>query len=50
MLGVEEQAKNYVETEQKIKVSENRIACFIQELNQLEELVKQNLQKVEQKF
>ncbi len=49
MLGVEEQAKNYVETEQKVKAFENRIACFIQELSRLEELVKQNLQKVEQK-
>ena len=49
MLLVEEQAKSYLETEQTVKASENRIACFIQELNRLEEVVKQKLQEVEQK-
>ena len=49
MLFVEEEAKNYLETEQKVKASENQIACFIQELNRLEEVIKQKLQEVEQK-
>lgn len=37
MLDVEESARAYQETEQSVKVLENRIACFRQELNRLEE-------------
>lgn len=49
MLKVEELGNHYLESEHKVQVAQNRIACFIQELNRLEGMVKQKLQEVEQK-
>lgn len=39
MLSVEESAKAYQEAEQSVKALENRIACFRQELEHLEEVI-----------
>lgn len=41
MLQVEDCAKVYLNTEQSVKVLENRIACFKQKLNYLEETIRQ---------
>ena len=49
MLGVEEKAKVYQEIEQGVKKSENRIACFLQELYRLEEQAKQTQRELEEK-
>lgn len=45
MQEVEEEAKEYLSAEQKVKHSENRIAGFLQELYRLEEIAKDALQK-----
>lgn len=49
MLDVEESARAYQETEQSVKVLENRIACFRQELNRLEEAARQEQLELETK-
>ncbi len=49
MLEVEEKADSYLEAEETVKSSENRIACFLQELYRLEESAKQTLQELEGK-
>ena len=46
MQGVEETAKDYLGAEQKVKSSENRIAAFLQELQRVEKIAKENLQKL----
>lgn len=48
MQEVEEIAKEYQSTEQKVKSSENRIASFLQELYRMEKKAKENLQKLEE--
>ena len=49
MLAVEESAKAYQETEQSVKVLENRIACFRQELDHLEEVTRKEQLELETK-
>lgn len=49
MATVEEKVKMYQNTEQNVSNMENRIACFIQELGRLEQLVQQELCVVEEK-
>lgn len=48
MQEVEEAARIYLEAEQKVKHSENRIAVFLQELYRLEEIAEENLQKLKE--
>lgn len=50
MLEVEEKANSYLEAEQKVNASKNRIACFLQELNRLEESVRKEQQESEEKM
>ena len=45
---VEQTAKDYLEAEQKVKSSENRIAGFLQELYRLEEIANENLGKLQE--
>lgn len=47
MLDVEESARTYQETEQSVKALENRIACFRQELNRLEEAARREQLELE---
>ncbi|MGN0484806.1 MAG: hypothetical protein ACI4HI_14765 [Lachnospiraceae bacterium] len=47
MLEVEEKAKTYQDAENKVKDSENRIACFLQELNKLEKSAQDAQQALE---
>lgn len=47
MLDVEENARTYQETEQSVKALENRIACFTQELNRLEEAARREKLELE---
>lgn len=47
MLDVEESARAYQEMEQSVKTLENRIACFLQELNRLEGAVRQEQLELE---
>ena len=47
MLEVEEKAKAYQETEQSVKGLENRIACFRQELDRLEEITRREQLELE---
>ena len=49
MIGVEEHALSYQEKEKSVHGMENRIACFTKELYRLEELVRQDLQGIEEK-
>lgn len=49
MLDVEEHAIVYQETEQSVKVMENRIACFIKELNHLDEAARREQLALETK-
>ncbi len=49
MQEIEERANAYQQSEMQVEEVKNKIACFIEELYRLEELVKQKKQEVEEK-
>lgn len=49
MLEIEERANAYQQSETEVEEAKNRIACFIEELYRIEELVKQKMQELEEK-
>lgn len=47
MLQVEQTAKDYQETERNVYEMENRIACFVQELNRIEGIIEDEKEELE---
>ena len=49
MLEIEEKANAYQQSELRVEEAKNKIACFIEELNRLEDLVNQKKKEIEER-